>query len=88
MDQQAVVTLMASSRNEAEWNQNADTVKRECGGYPDFWWPAIMASGLAHEVRQTWASTIAERVFPKPNPHMEDGVMVFTLEPPLPPKKD
>ena len=36
MNQQHVISLMASSRNEAEWNNNASTVKAACEGYPSF----------------------------------------------------
>lgn len=83
MNREQVVTLMESSRNENEWDNNADTVKKECGGYPAYWWEAIMMSGLAHRVKQSWFST-AVKVLPKPNPEIVDGMAVFTLEPPTP----
>jgi hypothetical protein len=47
MDENEVVTLMESSKSEAEWDANCDKVKAACGGYPDFWWKAIMMSGVA-----------------------------------------
>jgi len=49
MNQQEVVDLMKSSKNEQEWNDNCDKVKKACGGYPDFWYPAVIMSGLAKE---------------------------------------
>lgn len=51
MSQDEVVALMRSSKTEKEWNENCDKVKRACGGYPDFWYPAIVASGLVYEVK-------------------------------------
>lgn len=57
MTQEEVVSLMQSSRNEIEWNNNADKVKRQCGGYPRFWFESIMLSGVANNVRNSWIST-------------------------------
>lgn len=54
MDQQQVIDLMKSSKSGAEWNDNADKVKKACGGYPPFWWPAIVQSGLMRQVTATW----------------------------------
>ena len=54
MTKQEVVDLMASSKNAAEWDANCDKVKRAYGGYPDFWWEAIMLSGLAAATRANW----------------------------------
>lgn len=85
MNQDQVVALMSSSRNSEDWNANADEVKRKCGGYPSFWYSAIMMSGLAHRVQQSWVETAASGILPKSNPHeTADGVMVFTLNPPTP----
>lgn len=50
MNREQVIELMESSQSEAEWNANCDRVKRECGGYPVFWFEAIMLSGLANRV--------------------------------------
>lgn len=47
MSEQQVVDLMKSSKTSHEWNDNCDKVKRACGGYPPFWYPAIIASGVA-----------------------------------------
>ena len=46
MTQQEVVTLMASSKSEEEWNTNCDIVKSRCNGYPSFWYQAVIVSGL------------------------------------------
>ncbi len=54
MNQDEVVALMESSKNEQEWNDNADTVKRKCDGYPDFWFSAIMLSGVHMAVTGGW----------------------------------
>ncbi len=50
MTEQEVVLLMESSKTEAEWNRNCDEVKRRCGGYPSFWFQAIVMSGLLARV--------------------------------------
>lgn len=41
---------MESSKSETEWNANCEKVKAACGGYPDFWYHAIILSGLAARV--------------------------------------
>lgn len=46
-NQQEVEDLMKSSKSEKEWNENCDKVKKACGGYPPFWYSAIVMSGLA-----------------------------------------
>lgn len=55
MDEQEVVNLMKTSRSEEEWNANCSKVKRACNGYPDFWYTAIVLSGLAALVRSEWS---------------------------------
>jgi len=50
MDRDEVVELMESSRTPEEWNANCDKVKRACDGYPDFWFAAVVSSGLAGRV--------------------------------------
>lgn len=42
-----VVKLMESSQSEAEWTENCDTVKATFGDYPDYWYEAILKSGVA-----------------------------------------
>lgn len=49
-----VVALMQSSKSESEWNNNCDKVKAANDGYPEFWFGAVIASGLALRNQQTW----------------------------------
>lgn len=51
MTQQQVVELMSSSNNASEWNANADRVKATCGGYPAFWYGAVIATGPAINIQ-------------------------------------
>ena len=60
MSEEAVVDLMRSSKSEAEWNANCDAVKKACGGYPDFWYRAIVLSGVAAEVSARWKAEVSE----------------------------
>ena len=54
MSEPEVVNLMKSSKNEQEWNDNADKVKKACGGYPSFWYVAIILSGVIAKTQATW----------------------------------
>jgi hypothetical protein len=54
MTQQEVVDLMKSAKSEEDWNNKCDQVKEACGGYPSFWFPSIILSGLAAEVSASW----------------------------------
>jgi len=56
MTESEVIELMKSSKSSKEWNSNADIVKSRCGGYPSFWYRAIILSGIAQEVTATWGS--------------------------------
>jgi hypothetical protein len=56
MTQDQVVALMESSKTRDEWNANCDAVKAACGGYPDFWYAAVILSGLAGRVAARWGS--------------------------------
>ncbi len=49
MTEQEVVALMKTSKTEAEWNKNCDKVKAACGGYPEFWFRALVISGVMRE---------------------------------------
>jgi hypothetical protein len=57
MNREDVVALMRSSKTAKEWDNNCDHVKRELGGYPAYWYEAILASGLAREVFATFGET-------------------------------
>ena len=56
MSESEVVKLMKSSKSDAEWEANADTVTTNCNGYPPFWYGAIIASGLMGRVVSQWGS--------------------------------
>lgn len=50
-----VVKLMESSKNENEWNANCDKVKKSNdSNYPDFWYKAIVISGVTSKTQATW----------------------------------
>lgn len=44
---ESVAKLMASSKSERDWDDNADKVKAANNGYPSFWFEKIENSGLA-----------------------------------------
>lgn len=51
MDRKMVIALMESSKNKQEWNDNCDKVQAALDGcYPDFWYAAIVQSGLMDRV--------------------------------------
>lgn len=57
MTQQDVVDLMKSSASSQEWNENVSKVKRAFNGdYPEFWYSAIIASGLAGKVAASYGA--------------------------------
>jgi hypothetical protein len=64
MTRDDVVSLMKSSVSEAQWDANCDKVKAACGGYPPFWFEAILRSGVAHETMAAWGGTDQIRVVP------------------------
>jgi len=62
MTKEEVVTLMQSSNTELEWNENCDKVKKECGGYPSFWYSTIILSGLGDKTAAKWGDDMYIRV--------------------------
>ena len=50
MEKSEVIALMESSKSDREWNANCDKVKEACNGYPDYWYSAIVLSGLCDRV--------------------------------------
>jgi len=52
--QENIVALMRSSKSAQEWNANCDKVKEANNGYPDFWYGAIVLSGIAANVSSKW----------------------------------
>lgn len=50
-----VKKLMKSSNSEQEWNSNCTKVKKAFGGdYPEFWYQAVILSGIAIEAQANW----------------------------------
>ena len=54
MTEPEVVALMKSSRSEEEWDANCDAVKAPGGVYPDFWYRAIVLSGVMSDTVRSW----------------------------------
>jgi hypothetical protein len=54
MTKTEVVNLMKSAYSEEDWNNKCDQVKSACGGYPDYWFAEIIASGLADRTKASW----------------------------------
>ena len=48
MNETEVVALMESATSDDDWNRKVDEVRRRCGGYPEFWYSAVIASGLGN----------------------------------------
>lgn len=56
MTEEQVVALMGSSKTETQWNDNCDKVKAACDGYPEFWYKAVILSGLCDKTLGPGAS--------------------------------
>lgn len=54
MTRQQVKDFMEESKSPQEWNDNCDHIKTVFGGYPDFWYSAIIMSGLYDATRLRW----------------------------------
>ena len=72
MEQDEVVALMRTSTSKESWNANIDKVKKACGGYPEFWYEAIIQSGLADEVVAGFGGTTDIEVIPHKEPKLEE----------------
>jgi hypothetical protein len=57
MSQTDVIEMMQSSRSESEWNANCDKVKTAFEGYPEWWFTAIVASGVMSRTQLSWILT-------------------------------
>lgn len=58
MDETQVVELMKSSETEKEWEENCETVYKACGGgYPSFWYKAVILSGVCRQTSAKWGGT-------------------------------
>ena len=66
MTRDEVIALMESSNSAQEWRHNADEVKEACNGYPEFWWAAIIKSGLGDRVNARWGSDAQIHIHPIP----------------------
>ena len=51
---EGVKSLMTTSKNEKEWNENCDKVKAANNDYPRFWYAEIVLSGLLGRVKSQW----------------------------------
>lgn len=49
-----MVQYMSVATSESDWNKRTDDVKRANGGYPRFWYPAIILSGVAAKTAEKW----------------------------------
>lgn len=47
---ESVVEYMKQATSDEDWDQRCDAVKGANSGYPSFWYPAIIASGLYEQV--------------------------------------
>lgn len=54
---QGVKSLMAGSTSEAEWNDNCNQVKAANKGYPQFWYPEVVMSGLMSRTTAKWGGS-------------------------------
>jgi hypothetical protein len=54
VNEEETIKLMASSKSEREWNANCDIVKGRHGGYPEYWYRAIMIGGVYDRTRAGW----------------------------------
>jgi len=62
MTKEEVVQLMESSQTAEDWDTNADKVKAACNGYPSFWFPTIVMSGLVNRVAARWGGSGGIRI--------------------------
>ena len=61
--EEQVIALMESSQSLDAWDNNADSVKAACNGYPDFWWESIIQSGLGDRVSARWGGDTKVHLF-------------------------
>jgi hypothetical protein len=62
MDESQVIALLKTSTSAKEWNDNCAKIKKACGGYPTFWYPAIIASGLADQIMAEFGESATIRI--------------------------
>jgi hypothetical protein len=54
--EKGVVAYMSQATSEDDWNSRRDKVKAANGGYPGFWYQAIILSGVFDATRLNWVS--------------------------------
>ena len=81
-----LINVMKSSKNEQEWNDNYDRIKRSAAF--KYWWETIMMSGIAHQIQQGWARSgdqwaeeTSHNLFGDNN---QSGIHTIHLKPPTP----
>lgn len=85
MTEHEVVALMESAHSEDDWNDKCEKVQKEYGGYPRFWWQAIVMSGLMHRVKNSMVGTAAKGNLKAIMPPKQPGDFIsIELEPPSP----
>ena len=57
MNEKQVIDLMTSATSESDWNAKCDQVQAACNGYPPFWFGAIIRSGLAAKVAESFGGS-------------------------------
>ncbi|MEX0597745.1 MAG: hypothetical protein WD512_14735 [Candidatus Paceibacterota bacterium] len=57
-EQEAIVRLLGSSRNQTEWNQRVHTLLTNHfkGKMPDFWFNLVIKSNLYPKTRERWCT--------------------------------
>lgn len=53
-DKETVQSYMKSATSEQEWNLRCDHVKAANSGYPEWWYPAIIMSGICSQTSSKW----------------------------------
>ena len=49
-----VCRYMSTATTEQMWNDRCDDVKKANGGYPSFWYEAVVLSGVAAKAQSSW----------------------------------
>ena len=54
--------LMNGTKTEDEWNAAASRVKAANGGYPEWWYTAIVLSGIARRAHMRFEQSVTQSV--------------------------
>lgn len=52
--QEDAVALLKSATSDEDWNDKVDQIQAANGGYPSWWYIAVIAPGLPQQVSSTW----------------------------------